>query len=220
MEKLITPRSSARHGRATTGAKLSSSPTRYAAGDYRHRHDTAADINIRNSSLVHKFYVMNSSACEGLFNGQLYPANLEFIKLRRNDYGLHYKCAEPGQSASPHEHRFSCGYRTFGTTNTMVATVQSGSTRVLTDEPRYGRDSFRWWALCGRAVTAGRFCKRKHKQSSYTRRHDCGVRLKRFYVIGRHLADTGQRNRLAIVTSIALKMNRLAGVPAASNCCR
>lgn len=41
--------------------------------------------------------------------------------------------AEPGQSASPHEHRLAAGID-LGTTNTMVATVQSGSTRVLTDE--------------------------------------------------------------------------------------
>jgi len=40
--------------------------------------------------------------------------------------------AEPGQSSNPHEHRLAAGID-LGTTNTMVATVQSGASRVLTD---------------------------------------------------------------------------------------
>ena len=40
--------------------------------------------------------------------------------------------AEPGQSASPHEHKLAVGID-LGTTNSLVATVQSGSAKVLSD---------------------------------------------------------------------------------------
>ena len=40
--------------------------------------------------------------------------------------------AEPGQSASPHEHKLAVGID-LGTTNSLVATVQSGETKVLPD---------------------------------------------------------------------------------------
>jgi len=41
--------------------------------------------------------------------------------------------AEPGQSAAPHEHKLAIGID-LGTTNSLVATVQSGEARTLTDE--------------------------------------------------------------------------------------
>jgi len=41
--------------------------------------------------------------------------------------------AEPGQSSNPHEHRLAAGID-LGTTNTMVASVQSGKATVLKDE--------------------------------------------------------------------------------------
>ena len=40
--------------------------------------------------------------------------------------------AEPGQSASPHEHKLAVGID-LGTTNSLVATVQSGQPKVLSD---------------------------------------------------------------------------------------
>lgn len=40
--------------------------------------------------------------------------------------------AEPGQSASPHEHKLAVGID-LGTTNSLVATVQSGQSKVLPD---------------------------------------------------------------------------------------
>ncbi|MCQ8879441.1 Fe-S protein assembly chaperone HscA [Pseudoalteromonas shioyasakiensis] len=40
--------------------------------------------------------------------------------------------AEPGQSAAPHEHKLAIGID-LGTTNSLVATVQSGEARTLTD---------------------------------------------------------------------------------------
>ena len=41
--------------------------------------------------------------------------------------------AEPGMSAAPHQHRLAVGID-LGTTNSLVATVQSGSARCLPDE--------------------------------------------------------------------------------------
>ncbi len=41
--------------------------------------------------------------------------------------------AEPGQSAAPHEHKLAIGID-LGTTNSLVATVQSGQARTLADE--------------------------------------------------------------------------------------
>jgi molecular chaperone HscA len=41
--------------------------------------------------------------------------------------------SEPGQSAAPHQHRLAVGID-LGTTNSLVATVRSGSTTVLPDE--------------------------------------------------------------------------------------
>ena len=41
--------------------------------------------------------------------------------------------AEPGLSAAPHQHRLAVGID-LGTTNSLVATVKSGSTVCLTDE--------------------------------------------------------------------------------------
>ena len=41
--------------------------------------------------------------------------------------------AEPGQSAAPHQHRLAAGID-LGTTNSLIATVQSGLTRALPDE--------------------------------------------------------------------------------------
>ena len=41
--------------------------------------------------------------------------------------------AEPGMSAAPHQHRLAVGID-LGTTNSLVATVQSGSARCLADE--------------------------------------------------------------------------------------
>lgn len=41
--------------------------------------------------------------------------------------------AEPGQSAAPHQHKLAIGID-LGTTNSLVATVQSGEARTLTDE--------------------------------------------------------------------------------------
>ena len=43
--------------------------------------------------------------------------------------------AEPGMSAAPHQHRLAVGID-LGTTNSLVATVQSGSSRCLADEQR------------------------------------------------------------------------------------
>ena len=40
--------------------------------------------------------------------------------------------AEPGQSAAPHEHKLAIGID-LGTTNSLVATVQSGEAKTLTD---------------------------------------------------------------------------------------
>ncbi|MGB0842821.1 MAG: Hsp70 family protein, partial [Pseudoalteromonas shioyasakiensis] len=40
--------------------------------------------------------------------------------------------AEPGQSAAPHEHKLAVGID-LGTTNSLVATVQSGEAKTLTD---------------------------------------------------------------------------------------
>lgn len=41
--------------------------------------------------------------------------------------------AEPGMATAPHEHRYAVGID-LGTTNSLVASVQSGSAKVLTDE--------------------------------------------------------------------------------------
>ncbi len=41
--------------------------------------------------------------------------------------------AEPGQSTVPHEHRLAAGID-LGTTNSLIASVQSGMTNTLTDE--------------------------------------------------------------------------------------
>jgi len=41
--------------------------------------------------------------------------------------------SEPGQSTAPHQHRLAVGID-LGTTNSLVATVRSGSATVLTDE--------------------------------------------------------------------------------------
>ena len=40
--------------------------------------------------------------------------------------------AEPGQSAAPHQHKLAAGID-LGTTNSLVATVASGLSRVLPD---------------------------------------------------------------------------------------
>ena len=41
--------------------------------------------------------------------------------------------AEPGMSAAPHQHKLAIGID-LGTTNSLVATVQSGMSTVLQDE--------------------------------------------------------------------------------------
>ena len=41
--------------------------------------------------------------------------------------------AEPGQSQAPHQHKLAVGID-LGTTNSLVAAVQSGKSTVLTDE--------------------------------------------------------------------------------------
>lgn len=41
--------------------------------------------------------------------------------------------AEPGLSAAPHQHRLAVGID-LGTTNSLVATIKSGSAICLTDE--------------------------------------------------------------------------------------
>ena len=41
--------------------------------------------------------------------------------------------AEPGQSTAPHQHRLAAGID-LGTTNSLVASVRSGSATVLCDE--------------------------------------------------------------------------------------
>ena len=41
--------------------------------------------------------------------------------------------AEPGQSAAPHEHKLAVGID-LGTTNSLVATVQSGEAKTLANE--------------------------------------------------------------------------------------
>lgn len=45
--------------------------------------------------------------------------------------------AEPGESQAPHQHRLSVGID-LGTTNSLVAAVQSGSAKVLVDADGYG----------------------------------------------------------------------------------
>lgn len=44
-----------------------------------------------------------------------------------------FQIAEPGLSAAPHEHRLAVGID-LGTTNSLVASVISGSTEVILDE--------------------------------------------------------------------------------------
>ncbi len=44
-----------------------------------------------------------------------------------------FQIAEPGESAAPHEHKLAIGID-LGTTNSLVATVQSGLAKVLNDE--------------------------------------------------------------------------------------
>ncbi len=41
--------------------------------------------------------------------------------------------AEPGQSASPHQHKLAVGID-LGTTNSLIATVRSGQVDILLDE--------------------------------------------------------------------------------------
>ena len=41
--------------------------------------------------------------------------------------------AEPGQSTAPHEHKLAIGID-LGTTNSLVATVQSGEAKILVDK--------------------------------------------------------------------------------------
>jgi len=41
--------------------------------------------------------------------------------------------SEPGQAAAPHEHKLAVGID-LGTTNSLVATVRSGSASVLDDQ--------------------------------------------------------------------------------------
>ena len=69
--------------------------------------------------------------------------------------------AEPGQSASPHEHRLAAGID-LGTTNSLVATVRSGSAETLPDEAgrhllpsvvRYTRDGVVVGEAARRAAT-------------------------------------------------------------------
>ncbi|MEF9943966.1 MAG: Hsp70 family protein, partial [Burkholderiaceae bacterium] len=45
--------------------------------------------------------------------------------------------AEPGMSAAPHQHRLAVGID-LGTTNSLVASVRSGSPSVLADEHGHG----------------------------------------------------------------------------------
>ena len=69
--------------------------------------------------------------------------------------------AEPGQSAAPHEHRLAAGID-LGTTNSLVATVRSGSAETLPDEAgrhllpsvvRYTRDGVVVGEAARRAAT-------------------------------------------------------------------
>ncbi|VVM27306.1 Chaperone protein HscA [uncultured Gammaproteobacteria bacterium] len=41
--------------------------------------------------------------------------------------------SEPGQASAPHQHKLAIGID-LGTTNSLVASVQSGQSKVLTDE--------------------------------------------------------------------------------------
>ncbi len=50
--------------------------------------------------------------------------------------------AEPGQSASPHQHKLAVGID-LGTTNSLIATVRSGQVDILLDEKRTPFSPFR-----------------------------------------------------------------------------
>ncbi|MAP89595.1 MAG: Fe-S protein assembly chaperone HscA, partial [Thiotrichales bacterium] len=41
--------------------------------------------------------------------------------------------SEPGQSTAPHHHNLACGID-LGTTNSLVASVMSGQTRLISDQ--------------------------------------------------------------------------------------
>ena len=60
--------------------------------------------------------------------------------------------AEPGMSAAPHQHRLAVGID-LGTTNSLVATVQSGSARCLADE--HGRATLPSVVRYGQEVEVG-----------------------------------------------------------------
>ena len=111
--------------------------------------------------------------------------------------------AEPGQSASPHEHRLAAGID-LGTTNTMVATVQSGSTRVLTDEQGMAVIPSVVRYAAGQSPLVGLQAQAQASQAP----EDTIVSVKRF--IGRTLADV---QRTFSNLPYRLSENRLRCVP-------
>ncbi|MBY6063786.1 Fe-S protein assembly chaperone HscA [Pseudidiomarina sediminum] len=96
--------------------------------------------------------------------------------------------AEPGQSTAPHQHRLAAGID-LGTTNSLVATVRSGETRVLADEqgrillPSVVHYSATEAPVVGYAAMA-------HQREATSIAEDTIVSVKRF--IGRTVADVQQ----------------------------
>ncbi|MDR2128414.1 MAG: Fe-S protein assembly chaperone HscA [Burkholderiaceae bacterium] len=97
--------------------------------------------------------------------------------------------AEPGQSAAPHQHRLAAGID-LGTTNSLVATVQSGAARALPDAdgalllPSVVRYLPGGGAVVGRAAQA---------QQAHDAQNTIAS-VKRF--MGRQLADVGHAGSL------------------------
>lgn len=98
--------------------------------------------------------------------------------------------AEPGLAAAPHQHRLAVGID-LGTTNSLVATVMSGDTRVLCDDQghallpsvvRYFPDHAQ--------IEVGRSAQARQSEDP----HNTIVSVKRF--MGRRLADIGDAARL------------------------
>jgi len=96
--------------------------------------------------------------------------------------------AEPGQSTAPHQHRLAAGID-LGTTNSLVASVRSGTAKVLVDE--HGRAILPSVVYYGAdAIATGYDAIAKHQDKAIATENTI-VSVKRF--IGRTIADV-QKN--------------------------
>ncbi|MBV1777066.1 Fe-S protein assembly chaperone HscA [Burkholderiaceae bacterium DAT-1] len=115
--------------------------------------------------------------------------------------------SEPGMSAAPHQHRLAVGID-LGTTNSLVATVRSGSATVLPDDAgrsllpsvvHYGRDN---------TITVGHAAQRRQSEDP----HNTIVSVKRFMGRGVHdLPDAATVPYRFVDAPGMLKLRTVAG---------